>query len=237
MFPLPAREHEALATKSDSESGILAALFWCGDRTVDGRWLIADAEDFFRRNSVQAMTVSLRSMQRAHRGQAWLAELKAHIETLWPAFLQAFLTDAMSGHETLCKVLQDCHQHGTVSGRLPTDRVLETDHRDAIERIISHFGESNAGHIFQDLFAYLVGYAGYSEVLLNAVGVPDITVSGFCRSGSVEKDIDLGRLAESDVQLLLSHCQSAGDERLASLLLERLRKTGSSSAPEEAEET
>ena len=38
--PLPLRELAALDTKDSNEIGILAALFWCGDRDVDGRWLI-----------------------------------------------------------------------------------------------------------------------------------------------------------------------------------------------------
>ena len=235
--PLPAREFDALATRSDEEAGILAVLFWCGDRSVDGRWLIADAEDAFRKNATQTISVSRQNMQRAHRGQAWLSELKGHIDGLWPAFLQGFLDDAMSGHEALCRVLADCHEHGTVGERLPGHRVLETDHRDSVDQIIRHFGESNAGHIFQDLFAYLVGHAGYSEVLLNAVGVPDITVSGFRQSKAVEQDIDLGRLPEPDVQRLLSHCRAAGDEGLANLLLERLLKSNNTPIADEAEDT
>jgi hypothetical protein len=234
--PLPARELEALSTRSDEEVGIVAVLFWCGNRSVDGRWLIADAEDSFRKNASQTITVSRQNMQRAHRGQTWLAELKAHVDAVWPAFLQGFHGDAMSGHEALCRVLADCHEHGTIGERLPSHRVLETDHRDSVDQIIRHFGESNAGHIFQDLFAYLVGYAGYSEVLLNAVGVPDITISGFRRSIAVEQDIDLGKLPESDVQRLLSHCKSAGDEDLVNLLLERLRDSNSSVVPDEAED-
>ena len=223
--PLPLRELDALATKSGDEAGILAVLFWCGDRSVDGRWLIADAEDSFRKNAAQTTSVSKQAMQRAHRGQTWLAELKAHVDELWPSFLQAFFNDALSGHETLCRVLADCHQHGTVAERLPKHRVLETDHRDAVDRIIDHFGESNAGHIFQDLFGYLVGHAGYSEVLLNAVGVPDITVSGFRGSADIEQQVDVGQLPEADVRRLLSYCEQAGDEQLASVLRARLEST------------
>lgn len=235
--PLPARELEALATKTDDELGILATLFWCGDRSVDGRWMIADAEDSFRASAAKAIAVSKQHMKRAHRGQIWLTELKAHVEDLWPAFLQAFLNDAMLGHEVLCKVLQDCHQHGTVAKRLPTERVLETDHRDAVHQIIDYFGESNAGHIFQDLFGYLVGHAGYREVLLNAVGVPDITVSGVRVRSTADQEIDLGRLPVSDVRKLLSHCQLGGDDRLANILRARLETSNRSSQADGAKDT
>ena len=78
----------------------------------------------------------------------------------------------MAGHEVLCVVLADCHSAGNIAERLPKERILDTDHRDAVRSIIEQHGESVAGHVFQDLFAYLVGYAGYADVLLNAVGVP-----------------------------------------------------------------
>jgi len=169
QVPLPARELEALATKGNAEAGILAALFWCGDRNVDGRWLIADAEQTFRKSGANAISVSKANMVRAHRSQPWLADLKEHITNNWPGFLHAFFNDAMSGHEVLCVVLADCHAAGNIAERLPKERILDTDHRDAVRSIIEQHGESVAGHVFQDLFAYLVGYAGYADVIRDGV--------------------------------------------------------------------
>ena len=182
--PLPLRELAALDTNDANEIGILAALFWCGDRNVDGRWLIADAKATFRQRAVQTIFVPKTRMERAHRGQTWLDDLKTHIADIWPPFLQAFFDDAMRGHEALCGVLKHSHENGSVAARLPTERVLDTDHRDAIQSLIDHHGESPAGHIFQDLFAYLVGHAGYATVTLNPVGVPDVTISGLRRVGT-----------------------------------------------------
>ena len=223
--PVPARELAALAVRSDNELGILAVLFWCGDRNVDGRWLIADAADSFRRSSSEITSVSKKHMERADRGQPWLNELKEHIANLWPPFLHAFFDDAMRGHEPLCEALKYAHEHGTVSARLPTERVLDVDHRDAIQALIDHHGESLAGHIFQDLFAYLVGQAGYATVTLNPVGVPDATVSGLRSAGTDEVlEIDLGRFSIAEVRQLLSHCEEAGNhllaDRIRSLLAE-----------------
>ena len=214
--PLPVRELAALDTKDSNEVGILAALFWCGDRNVDGLWLIADAEATFRQRAAQTISVPKTRMERAHRGQPWLDGLKKHITDVWPPFLQAFFEDAMRGHEALCEVLKHAHENGTVAARLPTERVLDTDHRDAIQSLIEHHGESPAGHIFQDLFAYLVGHAGYSTVTLNPVGVPDVTVSGLRRAGLNDSvEIDLGRFNLSDARRLLRYCEESNDEALA----------------------
>ena len=221
--PLPLRELAALDTKDANEVGILAALFWCGDRNVDGRWLVADAEATFRQRAAQTIFVPKTRMERAHRGQSWLDGLKQHITDVWPPFLQAFFEDAMRGHEALCEVLKHAHENGTVAARLPTERVLDTDHRDAIQSLIDHHGESPAGHIFQDLFAYLVGHAGYSTVTLNPVGVPDVTVSGLREAGTADAlKIDLGRFTLKEARQLLRHCEESKDEVLAARIRAQL---------------
>ena len=221
--PLPLRELAALDTKDSNEVGILAALFWCGDRNVDGLWLIADAEATFRQRAAQTISVPKTRMERAHRGQPWLDGLKKHITDVWPPFLQAFFEDAMRGHEALCEVLKHAHENGTVAARLPTERVLDTDHRDAIQSLIEHHGESPAGHIFQDLFAYLVGHAGYTTVTLNAVGVPDVTVSGLRSAGvSDALEVDLGRFTVKEARQLLRYCEDSKDEVLAARIRAQL---------------
>ena len=235
QVPLPARELEALATKGNAEAGILAALFWCGDRNVDGRWLIADAEQTFRKSGANAISVSKANMLRAHRSQPWLADLKEHITNNWPGFLHAFFNDAMAGHEVLCVVLADCHAAGNIAERLPKERILDTDHRDAVRSIIEQHGESVAGHVFQDLFAYLVGYAGYADVLLNAVGVPDATVSGFrARSSfaSSAQTIELGEFTVEEARRLLHSCEASGEAELASRIRERMEESKVDCEPE-----
>lgn len=226
QVPLPARELEALATKGNAEAGILAALFWCGDRNVDGRWLIADAEQTFRKSGANAISVSKANMVRAHRSQPWLADLKEHITNNWPGFLHAFFNDAMAGHEVLCVVLADCHAAGNIAERLPKERILDTDHRDAVRSIIEQHGESVAGHVFQDLFAYLVGFAGYTNVLLNPVGVPDATVSGFSNSTDSEPaTVQLVGLTLHEARRLTEHCERSGDDELAQKIRRQLPDT------------
>ena len=221
--PLPLRELAALDATDTNEVGILAALFWCGDRSIDGRWLIADAEATFQKRATQTISVRKIRMERAHRGQPWLDGLKKHITDVWPPFLQAFSEDAMRGHEALCEVLKHAHENGTVAARLPTERVLDTDHRDAIQSLIEHHGESPAGHIFQDLFAYLVGHAGYVTVTLNPVGVPDVTVSGLRSAGvSDALEIDLGRFSVKQARQLLRYCEESKDEVLAARIRAQL---------------
>ena len=233
--PLPARELESLVAMDENEVGILAALFWCGDRAVDGRWLIADAESTFHRNTARIVVVPKARMQQAHRGQPWLTDLKQHVDNMWSSFLTAFYPDALLGHDVLCKVLQQCHENGTVAARLPSERVLETDHRDSIQKLIDHHGESQAGHVFQDLFAYLVGHAGYTNVLLNAVGVPDVTVSGYRVQQLENRDVDLGRFSVAETRQILSHCEQAGDDRLANRI-RTLLTGGKLSVPSEKSE-
>ena len=221
--PLPLRELTALDTKDDNEVGILAALFWCGDRNVDGLWLIADAEATFRQRAAQTISVPKTRMERANRGQSWLDDLKTHIADVWPPFLQAFFEDAMRGHEALCEVLKHSHENGTVAARLPTERVLDTDHRDAIQSLIDHHGESPAGHIFQDLFAYLVGHAGYATVTLNPVGVPDVTISGLRGVGIDDaREVDLGRFSLKEARQLLQYCEDSEDEAIAARIRAQL---------------
>ena len=173
-------------------------------------------------------------MQQAHRGQPWLSELKQHVDELWPPFLHAFFRDAMRGHDALCEVLAQSHEHGTVKARVSAERVLETDHRDAVRTLIEHHGESQAGHVFQDLFAYLVGCAGYENVLLNPVGVPDVTVSGFHDPLDDEAQINLGRFSVAEARKMLEHCERAGDRLLADRIRGRL--TESQRCPSEGSE-
>ena len=216
QVPLPARELEALATKGDNEAGIVAALFWCGDRNVDGHWLVADAEQTFRNSGANSISISKAKMVRAHRTQSWLADLKNHVAATWPSFLHAFFEEAMEGHEVLCEVLRARLSGGTVAQRFSEDRILEIDHRHSVDSIIKHHGESVAGHVFQDLFAYLVGCAGYNDVVLNPVGVPDATVSGFIGGSlAVTSSVELGAFSLDEATRLIEYCEQSGDAELA----------------------
>jgi len=217
---VPAREIAALATEGARELGLLGTLFWCGDRELDGRWLLADVDELGRAETRGAAFFSKATMARLHRSQTHLGELKEHLDSEWPRFLQAFYDEATEGHEALVKALANAHERRTTAAKMPTGRVLEIDHREAIQDLIEAHGEQVAGHVFQDLFAYLVGFMGYRRVTINPVGVPDATVSA--PRTSSEPEIYLGPLTLSEAGRLRAHCDAAGDvalaERLARLI-------------------
>jgi hypothetical protein len=175
-FHFPWREREALLSNSEEIVGLLASLFWCGDSHVDGRWLIVDVNEGFRTRGKRSFNVSKREMSMLNSNQAWLDTLRKSLEIYWPPLLQAFLADALEGQRPLKKKLDQFHEQSKLSKALPTEPVLEIDHQEAIRSVIEIHSEAGAGQIFQILFAYLLGLAGYRRVTLNAVGVPDITV-------------------------------------------------------------
>ena len=109
--------------------------------------------------------------------QVWLDQLRKPLDIYWRPLLQAFLAEALEGQKPLKKRLDQFHEQNELSKALPTERVLEIDHQEAIRSVIEVHSEPGAGQIFQILFAYLFGLVGYRRVTLNAVGVPDITVS------------------------------------------------------------
>jgi len=178
-FHFPWRERESLLSDSEEIVGLLASLFWCGDSHVDGRWLIVDVNEGFRTRGKRSFNVSKREMSMLNSSQAWLDTLRESLEIYWRPLLQAFLANALEGQKPLKERLDQFHEQNELSKALATERVLEIDHQEAIRSVIEIHSETGAGQIFQILFAYLFGLVGYRRVTLNAVGVPDITVSEY----------------------------------------------------------
>ncbi len=171
------RERNALKPRKADEVGVVAALFWCGDRDRDGRWLMVDANEVFP-SPRGTTSMDIRRMARIAKRQASLALLRNHVDLHWPRFLGAFMPQALEGHEVLKAALADAHACNSLAEHLSGDDPLELEHRERIAAILDKHGPSLSGHIFQDLLAYLLGMAGYRNVQINPVGVPDIEVSG-----------------------------------------------------------
>jgi hypothetical protein len=223
---LSARELNALRETGDHGVGLVAVLFWCNDRDVDGHWLVTDASNLRVHRSTQTVTVSKGDLRRANnRKEPRLCDLREHLRRCWPPFLQAFLDEAIRGRLELVEELRRCHQEQRLAERLPKYDILEADHRLGIARIVEGWGESVAGHIFQDFFAYLVAQLGYRDVTLNPVGVPDVTLTSLDDLLEVQPVASLASLTSDELRRLTRYCHEAGDSELA----DRLRKLSAES--------
>ena len=214
-----ARELEALRVDDATSAGILAVLFWCGDREVDGSWLIVDAAEIHEREG-ESVSATRSALLRTSRAQPWLDGLRRHVDRYWPPFLDAFKEEALRDHGSLVEELARCHREGLIEARLPEHQILAAEHRATLAELIASHGEADAGRILQDLLAYLLALAGYRKVTNNPVGVPDFVLSdlaGDVRSGS--KVVFELTLEEAD--RLLRLCRSAGDDQLAQAVTAR----------------
>lgn len=222
-----ARELEALRTGHVSSAGLLAALFWCGDRDVDGRWLVVDARESLGLTSRSTQRWSKDELARLMEHQRWLSGVRSHLDRFWKPFLYAFYDEAMNGREALYDELMRCHAERTTSARLSGEPVLDAEHRDAMAALVKRQGEANAGHTFQVFFAYLLAHAGYRKVMINAVGVPDIIVSELQRADEEPRQlVHLGTFETDEIQRLARYCREAGDDMLAKRILACLPRSG-----------
>ena len=208
------RELEALRVVDPTAAGLLAVLFWCGDRDSDGSWVIVDASRLRDRQGESCSTTKagLLLTSRVHDG---LGELRRHVAANWPAFLDAFKEEALRDHATLVEALVHCHSEGLVPDRLPRHTILAAEHRATLKQIIDVRGESGAGRIMQDLLAYLLAFAGYREVTNNAVGVPDFVLSDPIIGTDVREGTVVVELTHDEAGRLLDLCRSAGEDELA----------------------
>lgn len=219
---IPQREREALLSKDQDVVGVIAALFWCGKRDVDGRWFIVDAAESFRSGPGDGGSLGVQDLQRIEKGQAWLAGVRHHVEQTWPPFLRAFRDEALVGHEVLCTELRDLKRVGRLRERVAEDPVLELEHRNGVRAIVDSHGAAIAGHIFQDLLAYLLTLAGYDRVQINPIGVPDIEVSEF--RGDLSSDLVTLTLTRAQADRLVKLCQAAGEDDFVEALARQREK-------------
>lgn len=223
-----ARELEALRATDLRSTGLLAALFWCGDRRLDGRWLVVDARESLELTSRRSQRWSKDDLVRVVDHQPWLAGVLTHLDRFWKPLLHAFFDEAMAGREALHEELVRCHADGTTIKRLPGEPVLDAEHREIMTALVEHHGESIAGHVFQELFAYLLAHAGYQKVTVNPVGVPDIVVSVLDRGEISPQLVHLGAFDIADVRRLARYCRRAGDPLLAERIMACIERSRAS---------
>ena len=214
-----ARELDALKVADPTAAGLLAVLFCCGDREVDGHWVIVDASRI-RDRQAESFSATKAALLLASRARDGLGELRRHVAANWPAFLDAFKDEALRDHAALVGALAHCHREGLVAERLPEHAILAAEHRATVRQIVDVQGESDAGRIMQDLLAYLLAFAGYREVTNNAVGVPDFVLSDAISNADVggsasREGTVVVELTRDEADRLLDLCRAAGDDELA----------------------
>jgi len=175
---ISSRERKSLLSNDIEVVGAIAALFWCGQRDVDGRWFIVDAAESFRAGPAEGGSLDVRALQRLELGQARLTGLRDYVEHTWPPFLRAFHDRALMGHVTLRTELEELKRSRRLQERVTKESILDLEHRDNVRAIVDTLGAKVSGLIFQDLLAYLLALA-YDRVQINPVGVPDIEASEF----------------------------------------------------------
>lgn len=225
---LPRRELEALYVQRENAAGIIAVLFWHGVSDPNGRWVLVDAKESVHPGSAVVVNLGFKDLVRLDRTQEWLAGIREHVAEYWRPFLAAFWELSLQGHDTLCAELGALHADGKLREQVECYRgsVLEVDHRNSIQNIVRKLGESVAGHVFQDLFAYLLGMAGYRTVRMNAVGVPDIELEELERNNSTDDRVVVS-FSYDQLERVIDLAQTAGEEPLARMLRESMRQHSS----------
>jgi hypothetical protein len=214
---IPVRELDALPAGKGC-AAVVAVLLWCGDREIDGDWLVVDSKASFGRGSGGSRSAGKEELKLAELSQPDLDGIRDHVSKNWKRFLGAHVDLALQGHDPTRSELERLHRDGALMGRLPAHKVLQSEHREHVRRIVESLGESVAGLVFQDLFAYLLGMAGYREVKINAVGVPDVELSGLV-GFSAEHAYPF---EPEEIEELIEACRRAGNNALADKVLQTL---------------
>lgn len=218
---ISARELEALRVTEHTSVGLLAVLFWSGDRNVDGQWIIVDASRI-RHREAESVSVTKTAMLSTSRARDPLNAVRQHAAKYWPAFLYAFRDEALQGHAALVEVLERCHRNQLVAERLPEHAILAVEHSATVQEIIRFHGESDAGRLMQDLLAYMLAFIGYRAVTNNAVGVPDFVLADLGGVVGREPNV-LVELTFDEARRIIELCQSAGHDDLAHAVDQSMR--------------
>ena len=215
---VPERERKAVHPDVEGTVGVIAVMSLFGNRDLDGRWILVDAEKTFGRRKAKTVSFRIGELARIAEQQRQLHPLRDALSAHWPAFLHAYIEGAAASRAKLQNDLKRRHDSGTLGERVGTDRILDLDHLDNIRRVVDAQGEGVAGGIFQDLFAYLLGLIGYATVVSNTIGVPDVAASGLCGGEPVNRQ----SFSHVEIERMAELCEKAGEVALAA----RLRKHG-----------
>lgn len=214
-----ARELDALEAPGGG-LGIVAVLLVGGGAEQDGRWVLVDAAGWSGRSgeSVSAARSVLAGLE---RGQRHLDLLRRHVDETWPRFLVGFREAAEAGHGALVEALQAAHRDGTTRDLLPPDPVLAYERREAVRELLVQHGESDAGRLAQDLLAYVLAFAGWRKVTLNAVGVPDFVLEEVAAERAAPQQVTI-TLRRDEAERAAARLRAAGEHALALALESRI---------------
>lgn len=200
--------------------GIVAVLLVGGGPDEDGRWVIVDAAAWSGRSG-ESVSAARSVLAKLARGQRHLDRLRQHVDETWPRFLVAFREPAESGHGALVEALQAAHRDGTTRDLLPVDPVLGYERREAVHALLAQHGESDAGRLAQDFLAYVLSFAGWRKVTLNAVGVPDFVLEEPVAERAAGQHVTI-TLPREDVERAAARLRAAGEDALAVALESRI---------------
>jgi hypothetical protein len=211
---IPEREWQALYPESDRVVGFIAVLCLVGDHEIDGHWVLLDPMRAFPGRKTGAISLALSQLARIGQRQKHLQSLHDALEDAWRPYLHGYLAYAIGSRADLQSELERRYRARNLAAPICADPILNCDHLNNLRQIVNAHGEGVAGGVFQDLFAYLLAYLGYTKVVSNAIGVPDITASGLTGNESVT----LSSFNRSEIERMAQLCEKAGDVELAGRL-------------------
>jgi len=218
IVSVPEREWQALQPEAETVVGAIAVLCLSGNRDLDGEWILLDPARAFPSRKAGPITLQVSEFARIAERQKHLYSLRQALSAAWRPYLHAYLTLAIASRANLQDELSVRQRTGTLGELVCTDAVLDCDHLSHLREIVDAHGEGVAGGVFQDLFAYLLGYIGYASVVSNPIGVPDIMASGLIGGAPA----NLAEFTRGEIERIVKLCDKAGELDLARRLRERI---------------
>jgi len=221
MVSVPEREWQALQPEADAVVGVIAVMSLAGNREFDGEWIVVDAARAFPERKAGPITLQVGDLARMAERQKPLHSLRQAIGAAWRPYLHTYLGHAIASRAALQLELSGRQRGGTLGQLMCSDPILDCDHLSHLRQIVDTHGEGVAGGVFQELFAYLLGYLGYTNVISNPIGVPDIMASGLAEG--IPKGV--AEFTPRELVRLAELCEEGGELELA------VRLRGLSRAP------
>lgn len=221
VISVPEREWKALQPEAEQVLGVIAVLCLAGDRDLDGQWFLVDPVEAFRGRKTGAISIATRELARIAERQTHLDPLRDALSPAWRPFLHGYRDRAIASRSMLQSELERRHRAGKLGEGMSSDHILDCDHVETVRQVLKAHGEGIAGGIFQDLFAYLLGYLGYANIISNTIGVPDVRACGLIGT----EPLDLQSFNRGEIERMAELCENAGELNLAARL-RGVRATG-----------